>query len=57
MTITQKVFFPGVKPVQIYDAYINSKKHSEFTGTKASCDSQEGNSVLGMGTSLVGSWN
>ncbi len=37
-TINQTVFFPGVKPVQIYDAYINPKKHSEFTGAEAKCD-------------------
>lgn len=41
-TITQTVFFPGVKPVQIYDAYINPRKHSEFTGAKASCDNTPG---------------
>ena len=41
-TITQKVFFSGVKPIQIYDAYINSKKHSDFTGAKASCDNTPG---------------
>ena len=27
-----------MKPVQIYDAYINPRKHSEFTGAEASCD-------------------
>jgi len=37
-TINQTVFFPGVKPVQIYDAYLNPRKHSEFTGAKAMCD-------------------
>jgi activator of HSP90 ATPase len=41
-TITQKIFFSGVKPVQIYDAYINPTKHSEFTGAKASCDNTPG---------------
>ena len=34
-TIRQRVFFPGVKPVEIYDALINAKKHSAFTGAKA----------------------
>ena len=34
-TIRQREFFPGVKPVELYDALINAKKHSAFTGAKA----------------------
>jgi activator of HSP90 ATPase len=41
-TINQTIFFPGVKPVQIYDAYLDPRKHSEFTGAEASCDPMVG---------------
>ncbi len=33
-TITQKVVIPA-SPKEVYDAYVNAKKHSEFTGSKA----------------------
>ena len=36
-TIRQREFFPGVKPVELYDALINAKKHTAFTGAKATC--------------------
>ena len=41
-TIRQREFFPGVKPVEIYDALINAKKHSAFTGAKATCVARVG---------------
>ena len=34
-TIRQRGFFRGVKPVELYDALLNAKKHSAFTGAKA----------------------
>jgi activator of HSP90 ATPase len=34
-TITQKVLIPKVFPKQVYDAYVDSKKHSDFTGSEA----------------------
>lgn len=34
-TIIQKVIIPKVSPKQIYEAYIDPKKHSTFTGSKA----------------------
>ena len=34
-TITQKVIIPKVSPKQVYEAYIDPKKHSAFTGSKA----------------------
>lgn len=39
--IKQTVFIPA-KPVQVYDAYINAKKHSDFTGGKATCNPKVG---------------
>ena len=34
-TITQKVIIPKVPPKQVYEAYVDPKKHSEFTESKA----------------------
>lgn len=34
-TITQKVLIPKVTPKQVYDAFVDPKKHSEFTGAEA----------------------
>lgn len=39
--IKQTVFIPA-KPVQVYDAYIDAKKHSDFTGGKATCNPKIG---------------
>ena len=33
--ITQKVVIPKVSPKQVYEAYVDPKKHSEFTDSKA----------------------
>jgi activator of HSP90 ATPase len=33
--ITQKVVIPKISPKQVYDAYVDPKKHSEFTDSKA----------------------
>ena len=40
-TIRQVEFIPA-KPVEIYDAILNEKKHSAFTGAKATCDRRVG---------------
>ena len=34
-TITQKVIIPQVSPQQVYEAYVDPKKHGEFTESKA----------------------
>ncbi len=34
-TITQKVIIPKATPKQVYEAYVDPKKHSEFTDSKA----------------------
>ena len=41
-TIRQREFFPDVKPVELYDALINARKHSAFTGAKATCQARVG---------------
>ncbi len=34
-TITQKAVIPKASPKQVYEAYVDPKKHSEFTNSKA----------------------
>jgi activator of HSP90 ATPase len=34
-TITQKVIIPKVTPKEVYEAYVDPKKHSEFTDSQA----------------------
>ena len=34
-TITQKIIIPKVTPKEVYEAYVDPKKHSEFTGSQA----------------------
>lgn len=36
-TIRQTVFIPA-KPLEVYDALLQAKKHAAFTGAKATCD-------------------
>lgn len=36
-TIRQKVLLPAT-PAEVYEAFIDAKKHSKFTGSKATCD-------------------
>jgi len=36
-TIIQKVVIPA-SPEEVYDAFIDPSKHSEFTGSEATCD-------------------
>jgi activator of HSP90 ATPase len=40
-TIKQKEFI-SARPVEIYDAFLNEEKHTEFTGAKATCDRRVG---------------
>ena len=34
-TITQKVTIPKISPKEVYEAYVDPKKHSEFTDSNA----------------------
>jgi activator of HSP90 ATPase len=34
-TITQKIIIPKVSPKEVYQAYVDPKKHSVFTGSEA----------------------
>jgi activator of HSP90 ATPase len=39
--LRQKVLIPA-SPEEVYDAFVDAKKHSAFTGSKATCDSKVG---------------
>lgn len=41
-TIKQNEFFAGVKPMRIYEAFLDGKKHSEMTGGKATASDKVG---------------
>ena len=41
-TTIEQTHFISAKPVQVYDAIINARKHAEFTGAAATCDSVAG---------------
>ncbi len=40
-TIRQTVSIPA-KPAEVYDAFLNAKKHAAFTGSRATCDARVG---------------
>lgn len=40
-TIKQTALIPA-KPVQVYDAFLNARKHAAFTGAKATCEAKPG---------------
>jgi len=40
-TIRQKILIPA-SPEEVYEAFMDAKKHSAFTGSKATCDPNVG---------------
>ena len=40
-TIKQEVIVPAT-PVEVYEAFMDAKKHSTFTGSRATCDPRVG---------------
>ncbi len=41
-TIRQKILIPSVKPEEVYDALVDPREHSEFTGSKATMNPRPG---------------
>ncbi|HEX4278201.1 MAG TPA: SRPBCC domain-containing protein [Bryobacteraceae bacterium] len=41
-TIKQTEYFPSATPKQIYDAFLDGKKHSDMTGGKATAEAHVG---------------
>jgi activator of HSP90 ATPase len=55
VTITQEVTLP-VTPVQVYDALVNPKKHSDFTGAKATGKGIEGGAFSAWDGYITGTY-
>jgi len=53
-TIRQKVVIPNARPDEIYDAYLDSKKHAEMTGAAASIDPVVGGKFTAWEGYIVG---
>jgi activator of HSP90 ATPase len=51
--IKQTVFIPAT-PDQVYDAYIDAKKHSDFTGGKATSDPKVGGKFTAWDGYIIG---
>jgi uncharacterized protein YndB with AHSA1/START domain len=47
-TIRQKTLIPAT-PNEVYEAFMDSRKHSEFTGSKATCNPKVGGKFTGLG--------
>lgn len=41
-TIKQTVVIPKATPEEVYEVFMDAKKHSEFTGSKATCNPKVG---------------
>lgn len=41
-TIRQRVVIPNAKPEEVYDAYMDPKRHADFTGASASIEPAAG---------------
>lgn len=41
-TIKQEVTIPQATPEEVYEAFMDAKKHSAFTGSKATCNPKVG---------------
>jgi activator of HSP90 ATPase len=52
-TINQKVMIPA-EPDEVYDAYMNSEKHSTFTGSAAEIDAKVGGEFIAWDGYIMG---
>ena len=53
--ITQKVTIPAT-PMEVYEAYIDGEKQSEFTGSKATSDSRVGGAFTAWDGYITGKY-
>lgn len=53
-TIHQSEFFPGVKALRIYDAFLNGKQHTAMTGAKATAGSKVGDAFTAWDGYILG---
>jgi activator of HSP90 ATPase len=52
-TIRQKVLIPATL-TEVYEAFVDAKKHSKFTGSKATCDPKVGRQFTAWGGYISG---
>jgi activator of HSP90 ATPase len=52
-TIRQKVLIPATL-TEVYEAFVDAKKHSKFTGSKATCDPKVGGQFTAWGGYISG---
>lgn len=52
--IVQKVTFKNATPAQVYDIYMNPKKHAEITGAPAKIEAKAGGKFSAYSGGLVG---
>lgn len=52
-TIKQKVFI-NAKPDEVYDAFLDAKKHASFTGSRATCDPRVGGKMTASDGYITG---
>lgn len=53
-TLTQNVLFKGVKAIDLYNLYMDAKKHSAATGAPAKITSKEGGAYSAHGGYITG---
>jgi activator of HSP90 ATPase len=53
-TIRQKVFIPSAQPLEVYDALVDPKIHSAFTGSKATMNPRPGGKFTAWGSYITG---
>ncbi len=51
--ITQKATIPATPP-EVYDAFMDARKHSAFTGGKATCDPKVGGKISAWDGYIIG---
>jgi len=52
-TIEQEIIVPAT-PVEVYAAFMDAKKHSAFTGSRATCDPRVGGEFTAWGGYISG---
>ncbi len=53
-TIRQRILIPSVRPDQVYDAFVDPKKHSAFTGSPATMNPRPGGRFTAWGDYITG---
>ncbi len=52
--IRQRILIPSAAPEEVYNALIDPKKHSAFTGSKATCNPRPGGRFTAWNNYIIG---